>query len=158
MGFTDARVKAIVPQAPATGMLPIMGYQFKDLPVPVMIQTGGMDNTLDPEVESLPAYEGAPSPKFFFELLHGGHFTYSDVCQLDLVHIANDMGISDAEHILTDGCGEDNVSKEVADPMIRQFAIGFFNYYLRHSVGSMKYFDDSAAAQYSDELLYLSSP
>ena len=154
MGFSDPRIKAIVPQAPATGMLPIMGFNFADFQIPVMVQADALDGTLPPETEMRPAYEGVPPPKFWFYLTTGGHFTYSNICQLDLLHIAEDLGIDGADNALDDGCAEYNIPVEEAHPMINQFAIGFFNYYLRGSTGSLQYFDAAAAEVYSDALEY----
>ena len=154
MGFSDPRIKAIVPQSPATGMLPIMGFDFANFPIPVMVQADALDGTLPPEREMRPAYEGVPPPKFWFFLKTAGHFTYSDICQLDLLHIAEDLGIEGADNALDDGCAEYNIPVAEAHPIINQFAIGFFNYYLRGSTESLKYFDGAAAENYSEVLEY----
>ena len=100
-------------------------------------------------------YKEYPSPKFYFELNAGGHFTYSDICQLDLLYIANDLGIDDADNALNDGCADYNVPSEIAHPLIRQFGIGFFNYYLRHSDESLQWFNAEAAAMFPEILTYL---
>ena len=150
----DPRIKAAVPQAPASSFLGIMGYDLADFPCPVMLQGASLDGTLDPDIELTPAYGKLPPPKFLFELKTGGHFTYSDICMLDLLFIANSLGIEGADNALDDGCAEFNLSTEIAHPMINQFAIGFFNYYLRGSTGSLKYFDEAAGAVFADELVY----
>jgi len=153
-GFDDSRIKAVVAHAPATSPLGIMGFKMAEFPVPAMLMAGTLDGTLAVEKEMAPAYEKMPPPKFFFELLTGGHFTYSDICLLDLVYIAEDLGIDDAGNALDDGCADFNVSTDIAHPLIRQFGIGFFNHYLRNSSGSLEYFDGDAAAAAQEHLFY----
>ncbi len=155
--FIDPRIKAVVAHSPATSMLGALGYDIKKFPVPILIQGGKLDKTLKPENEIYPAYEKLPSPKHLFMLETGGHFTYSDICLLDLVYIANSMGIEDADNALGDGCAEYNLDPDIAHPIINQFAIAFFNYHLRGSTGSLKYFDADAAKGYADVLSYESS-
>jgi predicted dienelactone hydrolase len=156
VSMLDPRIKAAVPQSPASGFLGVMGWDLAEFPVPVMLQGSTLDGTLDPTVELTPAYGKLPAPKFYFELKEGGHFTYSDICRLDLLYIANSLGIKDADNALNDGCADYNIPTEIAHPMINQFAIGFFNYYLRGSTGSLEYFDAGAAEMYTDELVYQS--
>jgi predicted dienelactone hydrolase len=158
LGFTDPRIKAVLPHAPATTPLGLLGFNLAEFPVPMMMMTGGLDKTLDTQPEMAEPYEEFPSPKYYFEVTNGGHFTYSDICQLDLLHIANDMGIPDADNALNDGCAEYNTAPEIAHPIINQFGIAFFNYYLRNSELSIQYFDDNAAAAYPDVLLYKYEP
>lgn len=154
--FIDPRIKAVVAHSPATSMLGALGYKVEDFPVPIMIQGGKLDKTLDPEKEIEPAWVKLPLPKFKFMLETGGHFTYSDICLLDLVYIANSMGIEDADNALGDGCADYNLDPDIAHPIINQFAIGFFNHYLRGSKGSLNYFDAAAAETYGDLLTYQS--
>lgn len=153
----DPRFKAAVPMTPATQALIVMGYDLAEFPIPVMIMAGTVDQTLETDVEMAAAYDKLPAPKYYFELLTGGHYTYTDICSLELKRLAEDINFGDAEDALNDGCGENNVSVDIAHPLIRQFAVGFFNYYLRGSQDSAKYFSDEEAAKYSDILLYKSA-
>ena len=155
LGFTDSRIKAVLPMAPATTPLGLLGFDAATFPVPMMMMAGAMDKTLPPDGEMREPYTKYPSPKFYFELNAGGHFTYSDICQLDLLYVANDLGIDDADNALKDGCAEYNVPSEVAHPLIRQFGIGFFNYYLRHSDESLPWFNANAASMFPEILTYL---
>jgi predicted dienelactone hydrolase len=158
IGFTDPRIKAVLPQEPVTTPLGLLGFDYAEFPVPMMMMTGKLDKTLDTEAEMHAPFQKMPSPKYYFELTTGGHFTYSDICILDLTYIANDLGIEDADNALDDGCADYNIPTAVAQPIIRQFGIGFFNYYLRGSEGSAAYFDAAAAAKYQDVLLYEAVP
>ena len=155
MGGLDPRIKAIVPMAPASGWLAMMGYPAEDLKVPTLLMGGLSDKTLDPDQELLPVWPKLPTPKGFLRFATGGHYTFSDICSLDLLKMAEILDFGDAEDALKDGCGEMNIPVEVAHPVINQLAIGFFNYYLRESPGSLQYFDEAVAAGWSDgEILY----
>ena len=154
VAFDDPRIKAVVPQEPVTTILGLFGYQFPELPVPCMMQSAALDKTLEPQGEMYEPFLKMSTPKYYFELIAGGHFTYSDICILDLVYIANDLGIADAENALDDGCADYNVPMEIAHPLINQFAIGFFNFYLRHSPGSHDYFTTPAADKVKDVLVF----
>ncbi|MCB9787961.1 MAG: hypothetical protein H6744_14850 [Deltaproteobacteria bacterium] len=154
-GMEIPGMKAAVPMAPATSVLQVMGYDIRDFPIPVMLMADATDKTLDPAVEMYKAYDRLPAPKYLFDLLQGGHFTYSDICLLELKDIAAQLEISGADNALGDGCGEANVPTSVAHPIIRQFGIGFFNHILRGSPDSAKYYTPAAAEEYSEVLRYL---
>lgn len=153
--FDEPRFKASVAMTPSTYALPVMGYDLSQFPIPGMIMSGKMDRTLDTDVEMEPAYQMMQAPKYYFELQTAGHYSYTDICSLDLLTLAEQLDFGDAEDALEDGCGQDNIPVEIAHPLINQFAVGFFNYYLRSSTDSMKYFDEAAAAPHEDILLYL---
>ncbi|MGM0576945.1 MAG: alpha/beta hydrolase family protein [Myxococcota bacterium] len=152
--WNEPRVKAIVPMAPFTSTLPVRGVEMDHFPVPVMMMAGDADRTLDPDEHMRPAYEKLPAPKHWFELKGGGHFTFSDVCVLDLEVVAEKLEIANADGVLRDGCGEDNLPTEVAHPLIRQFGIGFLNLHLRGSAGSAAWFSEEAAAEHAEVLVY----
>ena len=165
MGLTDPRIKAMVAMCPKTTDIPLMltalapgNPGLSKMDKPTMIMAGGMDHTLNTEEEMRPAYEELPGPKYYFELARAGHYTYSDICMLDLGNLADNVGIKDAKDAMEDGCADDNIDTDIAHPMIREFAVGFFNYYLRDSKNSMQYFDEQAAQPYADELEYHAQP
>ncbi len=143
-----------MPLTPSTYAIPIWGHEFRNFPIPMMMMTGRKDRTLETDVEMSPIYELMPAPKYYFELHTGGHYTYTDICSLDLMVLAEELDFGDAEDALKDGCGDTNIPVETAHPLINQFAIGFFNTYLRNSTGSKVYFDAAAAAPHQDILLY----
>ena len=152
--YEDDRIKASVPMTPSTYAVPLLGHEFKDFPIPILMMTGTQDRTLETDVEMAPAYEQMPAPKSYFELYKAGHYSYTDICSLDLLKLAEELDFGDAEDALSDGCGEDNISVDIAHPLINQFAVGFFNYHLKGSTDSKKYFDAAAAEPHSDILLY----
>lgn len=154
-GLEIPGMKAVVPMAPASQVLPVMGYDIRDFKIPVMIMADALDKTLDPEVEMYKAYDRLPAPRYLFDLLQGGHFTYSDICLLQLKDLAAQLDIKGADNALGDGCGETNIPTSAAHPLIRQFGIGFFNHVLRGSEGSKAYYDAAAAAPHADVLRYL---
>jgi predicted dienelactone hydrolase len=137
----DARVKAIVPQAPfdATAV-------WSDLPqpvrlgIPVEVQGAHRDQTLpwDPHVTA--TWGALLRPRWLLDVSTGGHFTFSDLCAFDLASIAERVKLmipgADVRGILADGCGPPAPVAAVAQPLITHFAIGFFNATLRGSTGS----------------------
>lgn len=137
----DERIDAIVPMAPMTVAIEIQGYELANLPVPVMMMAGAEDRTLEPDTEMLGPWKDMPPPRYYLELADAGHFTFSDVCELDLQGLNEqyDLGLG---NILTDGCGEENVPLPQAHPLIRRFGIGFLNHRLRGSAGSRAFYRD----------------
>ena len=141
LGCLDERIDVIVLHSPQimAGQM-IGGCMDKPYPVPSLTQGGTLDDTL--------TYCGqycdyrhelfGDQPRYLMELVDGGHFTFSDVCLLDLVEVARELEMgSDAEHILTDGCGDFNVDYEIAHDTINYYATAFLNGYLRGSEASL---------------------
>ncbi|MBI5495572.1 MAG: hypothetical protein HY904_11160 [Deltaproteobacteria bacterium] len=130
----DGRVDAEVAQAPAGYALVQVDVptQLEQYGIPVMLQSAGMDRTLpeDPSATSLWAH--LRSPRYFLRMPTAGHFTFSDLCVFDVAAIDAAIPL-DVSNVLTDGCGTDNIRPEVAFPIIRHYAVGLFNGYLRSS-------------------------
>ena len=78
------------------------------------------------------------------DVLGGGHFTYSVLCQFDLGPVSNDLGFVNVSNVINDGCGPSAPSADVAEPIINNYAIAFFNWQLRGSTGSLKYLTQAA--------------
>ena len=153
-GGSNPHIRAAVPFAPATSLLALGGVEARYFPVPFMMHGGLMDETLSYEDEMLSFYNDAPPPKYLVELQRGGHYTYTDICLLDLSRLAGEVGFDDGVDALSDGCHEDNIPFEEGQEIINTFSIGFLNYYLRRSPDSAQYFSAEAAAEYSDELRF----
>ena len=143
----DARFKATVLHSPQ----PLAGWAVGacqgDYPVPSLTLGGTRDETL--------AYCGqycgyrdllqGPQPAYLAEIIDGGHFTFSDICRLDLLQVAEQLHLGKkASHVLTDGCGEQNVPFETAHQAINHYSTAFFNAYLRGSTGSLDYLAPSS--------------
>lgn len=141
----DDRIKAIVPQAPGFTDAALVGntadYQ---VPTPALVQASKLDQTL-PWDEHVPyTWSRLGGEKLRFDLVTGGHFTYSDLCRFDLSGMAERIGLDGAE-VIEDGCGPGAPAAEVALPLINQFAIGFFNAKLRGSEGSWSWLTQAKA-------------
>lgn len=140
----DERVDVSIAQAPA-GFLATwldVGKPITEIGVPVMIQVAGLDRTLPPDAHADTLWAELPSPKYRVDFPTGGHFTFSDLCGLELAKVADAAGI-DVGNVLEDGCGEENIVPEVAFPLIRRTAIGLFNAVLRDSPRSLAYISDA---------------
>ena len=90
------------------------------------------------------------------EVIHGGHFTFSDLCGFDLATLADTVHLdvmgTDIKKVLGDGCGPTNPPASVAQPLMRHFAIGFFNAELRGSTGSRALLTQDVAASFGADV------
>jgi predicted dienelactone hydrolase len=159
----DKRITAIVAQAPVT-----TDFAWLALPMPVVlgmpvqIQAGHEDHTLSWDTNVAPTWAMMTRPRQLLDLVHAGHFTFSDLCQFDLASLVDTVHLNiegfDIKKALTDGCGPTNPPASVAQPLMRHFAIGFFNAQLRGSPKSQALLTQSAAngfgadvAQFTDD-------
>lgn len=140
LACVEPRVKTVVLHSPQI----LAGYAAghclgKPYPVPSLTMGGTLDETLK-YCGQYCDYKNrllTEQPKYLFELVNGGHFTFSDVCVLDLVDIAEKLELGTAAtHILNDGCGPQNVPYAEAHQAINHYATAFFNWQLRGSEGS----------------------
>lgn len=152
----DPRVKVIVPQAPAGYLLGALGIYGPDWHLPTLIEGGELDRTLEFQQAFKDPWDTLGAPKWFLDLKRGGHFTFSDLCRLNLLQVAEELGYEDAKNALTDGCGEMNWDWREAHVAIRQYSIGLFNRILRHSPGSDVWLTAEAGSEYGDEIEFLS--
>ena len=157
VAFQLPEVKVILPMAPASGFVPIIvGDDLENLPLPMMIMADALDQTLDYETEMKRPYELSQTlPKHYLEFVAGGHFTFTNICTLDLVTLAEELSFDDAENALTDGCADFNTPIDLAHAIIDQFGIGFLNFHLRKSPGSKVYFDQAAADELAGTINYM---
>lgn len=141
----DTRIDAVVPQTPTSHE--VMQLQssvpMSQLPIPILVQSAGLDRTLPEDTNAESLFENLPAGAQWMSLRDAGHFTYSDLCVLDVEAIDAALEI-DASNVLTDGCGPENTPPEVAFPAIRTSAIGFFNLHLRGSSASAAYLSQDA--------------
>jgi len=139
----DARVRAIVAQTPVGIGLVEAGLEIpvREFGIPAMIQSAGLDRTLPADLHADSLWAEMQRPRYSLMLHTAGHFTYSDLCILDLVAIDAALDV-DVAGVLEDGCGPTNLAPEDAFPTINNFAVAFFNRYLRASDGSAQFLDD----------------
>ncbi len=156
-GFSemDPRVKVIVPQAPAGYLMGVLGIYGPDWHLPTLIEGGEMDNTLEFDQAFKSPWLELGTPKWFLDIKRGGHFTFSDLCKLNLLEVADKLGYDDAKNALTDGCGPDNWDYREAQKAINLYSIAAFNRVLRHSEVSAKYMTPSAGAGFAPEIEFL---
>jgi len=120
-------------------------------PVPIMTMGGTEDRTLKwcgqyCEYRDMVITD---KPHYLYELLDGGHFTFSDICRLDLVKMTEELGMgSAAEDALEDGCADFNVDYLEAFKSINYYATAFFNQILRHSPDSEDYLVEKSEAPF----------
>jgi len=144
----DARVDAVVAQTPGGYVIAQTDVptRLEDYGIPVMLQSAGMDRTLPEDPHATSVWEHLVSPRFFIRLPTAGHFTYSDLCVLDVEAIDAAVAL-DASNVLTDGCGDTNIAAADAYPVINNYAVGLFNRYLRDSAGTGEWLRAERAAQ-----------
>jgi len=139
----DERFKVSVPHSPVISMAVIFGCTLEEYPVPIMVMGGTKDNTLRYYDQYCEYGMIKGSPKYLYELVGGGHFTFSDMCRLDLETMAEEMDFGDAAHALGDGCSPtDNVPYVEAQTTINYYGTAMFNWQLRGSEGSKELLDD----------------
>lgn len=143
----DWRVRAIVAHTPVgVGLVHVASeIPVERFGIPIMIQSAGLDRTLPSDLHAASLWEHMQAPRYWLELETAGHFTYSDMCVLDIETISEKLDIN-ASNVLTDGCGPDNLATERAFPAINHYSVAFFNAYLRDSDGSLAYLDEEAGA------------
>jgi predicted dienelactone hydrolase len=141
----DFRIKAGVAQSPVgvTLVEAAVPQPLEEFGKPLMIQSGGADHTLPEDTHAQSLWDHMVAPRAWESLTRAGHFTYSDLCIFDVNAIDAALDI-DASNVLDDGCGPDNTPPEVAAPLIRDGAVGFFNIHLRGSSPSKKWLKQSA--------------
>ena len=152
MPCKDPRFKVVVNHSPAFSVGQLIGECDPDwYPVPIMTMGGTMDKTLTwcgqyCEYRDMVITD---QPHYLYELIGGGHFTFSDICRLDLVKMTDELGMgSAAEDALEDGCATYNVDYKIAFKSIDYYATAFFNQFLRHSPASEDYLVEKSEAPF----------
>ncbi|OGQ23693.1 MAG: hypothetical protein A2138_00980 [Deltaproteobacteria bacterium RBG_16_71_12] len=153
-GTIDYRLDALVAQTPPSQEVVQLqsSVVMEQMPRPVLVQSAGLDRTLPEDTNAESLFEHLPAGRtWWLSLFDAGHFTYSDLCVLDVEAIDEALEI-DASNTLTDGCGIENVPTELAFPAIRTSAIGFFNAELRGSTPSERYLSQQALDEVAPSL------
>ncbi len=141
----DFRVDAVVGQAPTSQEVIDLqsNTSMSALATPNLIQSATLDGTLPEATNAKALYETLPGPKSWLSLARAGHFTYSDLCVLDVDAISEAVGL-DISNVLDDGCGPEAVPTSIAFPLINSTAIGFFNLQLKGSSGSAAFLSQTS--------------
>jgi predicted dienelactone hydrolase len=142
----DQRIRALVAQAPPSTDIDFAGQLPSfTISVPALIEASHNDQTLpwDPHVST--TWARLHAPRFLLDLVHGGHYTFSDLCAFDLSSVAVVIGFGNISRTLADGCNPPAPPAGVAQPLIDHFAVAFFNGLLRRSPGSMALLNQARA-------------
>lgn len=143
MPCRDARFKITVPHSPIISIGIGLGEcDYESYAVPMMVMGGTLDRTIAYCAQYCEYRDilVTQQPKYLYELHDGGHFTFSDICLLDLEAAAEELGIgAQALDAITDGCADFNAPWEAAHDSINYYSTAFINYYLRHSEASLDY-------------------
>ncbi|MBW1810561.1 MAG: hypothetical protein JRJ87_20375, partial [Deltaproteobacteria bacterium] len=136
----DQRIRVSVPQSPVLGLAEVYGCRLSEYPVPIMVMSGTKDNTVTWKEQYCDYNATLTAEKYLYELADGGHYTFSDICDLDLVALAAEFDFGPAEEALQDGCSTtDNVPWHDAQTTINHYSTAFLNYHLRNSKDSQNY-------------------
>jgi predicted dienelactone hydrolase len=141
----DPRIQSVVAHSPLIS-LTIGWCDLQDYPVALMVQGGTLDVTLPwrDQYCDYRALDGA-QPRYLMELVDAGHYTFADICQLDLISLSEELDFGGAvEDALRDGCAPDNLPWQVAHPVINHYATALFNVHLRDSAGSLAFLTTQA--------------
>lgn len=151
----DKRVDVIVPQTPVDAAIAWFGLPQVTLDIPVMVQGSRLDQTLPWDEHVEPTWKALQRPKYLFELLKGGHFSYTDLCALDLVTLARNLNLPEAEdleEVLNDGCGPQAPPSKIALPLVSHFAMALLNTELRASAASKLFLTQAEADQLGPQI------
>ncbi|RJO68676.1 MAG: hypothetical protein C4523_07255 [Myxococcales bacterium] len=139
----DSRLSLAVPMAPLTLGLESAGCDPSAYPAALLLMGATDDRTLAWQSQYCTAFQMEAPAKWLYELVGGGHFTFSDVCAYGL----DAFGPFEIPDLENDGCSEtDNIPYALAQQTIRHYAVAVFNRYLRDSSGSeafLEQFDES---------------
>jgi len=122
--FLDERVKAIFPQAPAAALPEAL---FRNIDVPTLIIGGTIDRTTPFPTNQQRPYDlipSGPSIVALAELANGGHFTFSDFCEVDRRLLGFLGGFDEA-------CEPRHLPWRHAHDVINYLALNFFDGTLR---------------------------
>jgi predicted dienelactone hydrolase len=119
--FTDARVKAILPQAPAANAFP--DAFFGTITVPTLIVGGSIDETTEFAENQQRPFDHLPAGAAVVglaELVDAGHFTFSDFCEVPRNLLAFLGGFDEA-------CEPRHLPWRHAHDMVNYLSLNFFD-------------------------------
>jgi predicted dienelactone hydrolase len=125
-GFLDERIDVAMPQAP--GGYVAFGDGLKQIEIPTLLLTGGMDRTLPNEEEGDPIWatmEGSQHMRV--NIPAAGHFTFSNMCDW----------FDSIDQIANDGCGPEFIDPALAYDIVNAYTLAWSRYHI---------FDDSSVA------------
>lgn len=156
----NPRVKAIVPLAPAAKMAELyLEMRMTDWSFPTFMLAGEADKTLPFDTMVWNAYKDMQAPKWLVDFPRAGHYSFTEMCRLDLEYVIEHMDFPDAEDALKDGCNPtENVSWQLVQDAVNHYGVAFFNWHVRGSEGSQAFLTKDAANSFDSEMTFFSDP
>lgn len=162
LALFDKRVKAIVPMAPEGTMIDLLSSAFSgpkvyEIDTPTLMMGGRLDRTLRYKESMADIFEQQGPPKWFLTVNRGGHYTFTDMCRMNLEELQERW--VDAKDALKDGCDpENNWDYREAQKAINLYIAAFLNTFIRHSPGSAQWLTPEAGAEFGDEIEFVAVP
>ena len=141
--FTDPRVRAILPQAPAAPFPPDF---FATITIPTLILGGSIDETTPFDSQQLAPFEALPAGASIVglgQLTGAGHFTFSDFCEVQRDLLAFLGGFDEA-------CEPRHLPWRRAHDIIDYLSLNFFDAVLRGDPSALERLDPQAVAGIED--------
>lgn len=142
----DPRVKAIMPLAPAS---PFDQAFYDSIAVPTLVVGGTIDGTTPFESDQRAPYEAMSAAGAFVglaEIVNGGHFTFSDFCEVDRNLLAFLGGAGEA-------CEPRHLPWRHARERVNYLALNFFDAFLRSDAAALGRLDPAVANAFDDLVL-----
>jgi predicted dienelactone hydrolase len=141
--FTDPRVQAILPQAPAAPFPPEF---FGTITIPTLILGGSIDETTPFDSQQLVPFESLPSGASVValgQLTDAGHFTFSDFCEVQRDLLAFLGGFDEA-------CQPRHLPWRRAHDIVNYLSLNFFDAVLRGDAAALGRLDPQVVAGIED--------
>jgi predicted dienelactone hydrolase len=141
--FTDPRVRAILPQAPAAPFPPEF---FGTITIPTLILGGSIDETAPFDSQQLAPFQALPSGAAVVglgELTDAGHFTFSDFCEVQRDLLAFLGGFDEA-------CQPRHLPWRRAHDIVNYLSLNFFDAVLRRDAAALGRLDPQVVAGIED--------
>jgi predicted dienelactone hydrolase len=141
--FTDPRVRAILPQAPAAPFPPEF---FGTIAIPTLILGGSIDETTPFASQQLAPFQALPSGAAVVglgELTGAGHFTFSDFCEVQRDLLAFLGGFDEA-------CQPRHLPWRRAHDIVNYLSLNFFDAVLRGDAAALGRLDPQVVAGIED--------
>ncbi len=147
--FTDARVKAIFPQAPSASAFE--DSFFSTIAIPTLIVGGSIDETTPFDSQQQRPFDLLPagaSVDGLANLIDAGHFTFSDFCEVPRALLAFLGGFEEA-------CEPRHLPWRHAHDIVNYLSLNFFDGVLKGDVTALERLDPANLATI-EELVYQS--
>jgi predicted dienelactone hydrolase len=141
--FTDARVRAILPQAPGS---PFTSAFFATITIPTLIVGGSIDETTPFDSQQRAPYEALPAGAAVValaELADAGHFTFSDFCEVQRDLLAFLGGFDEA-------CEPRHLPWRRAHDLVNYLSLNFFDAVLRDDAAALARLDPAVVGAIED--------